>query len=131
MLTASGPLTKMNYDSLLTAINSSSVSRDKKDYLIKMLDGFKASKLTEEAKLKKYKMVNDALLAYVDEKEAHKLSTIISGTIKGTAKDIVKPFTGIWDSVNFLTKPPVLIFLALLAASVFIYIKFLKGKSNG
>lgn len=91
-----------------------------------MLNGFKNSKLSESQKENKYQLVQSALLSYVDEAEANKLSTILRGTVGGTITDLTKPFKGAWDSINFLTKPPVLITILVLIALGYVYIRYIK-----
>lgn len=123
----------MDYNELRAFVSDANIASDHKNFVLKVIDNHITAikNYTDPEKIAARdqalsKTVKDAIAAYLDEKEANKLSTILRGTVRLTAEELSKPFAGIWDSLKFLTNPVVLIVLALLIFGTWYYYQVLK-----
>jgi hypothetical protein len=123
----------MDYNQLRAFVSGSDIPGDKKSYVLSVIDNHvQAIKFyTDPDKIAARdkalaSSVRGAVAAYLDEKEANKLSTILKGTVRLTAEELSKPFAGIWDSLKFLTNPVVLVILVLVIFGAWYYFQVVK-----
>lgn len=108
----------------ITAIIAASkkISQDKREYLIDFINRTNASEaLTPSEKARKISLAINAYNTYLSEAELNSLAVMIRDTFKTTVDDIIIPFRNIWDSLNFLTRPPILILLLLIILAVYLW----------
>jgi len=110
---------------LLQVIENSKIPKDKKSYLKNFINSTMASnKLTDKQKAYKIGLAVNALNAYISEKELNSLKLILADTFKLTALEVSQPFKNVFNGIEFLTKPYILIPLALIA--LYIWYKYLR-----
>jgi hypothetical protein len=103
-------------NSLKLAITSSKIPGDRKDFLIDFIDSTLAGKISDAEKARKINIAVSALDAYVNESELSSWRKILADSFSITVAEISKPFKNAFDTLEFLTRPYVLIPLILIAA---------------
>ena len=117
-------------NSLKQNISAADIPQDRKDFLIDFIDSTLAGKISDPEKARKINLCIDAFASYVSQAELSSWRKILADSFNMTVAEISKPFKNVFDSLEFLTRPYILIPLILLGLYL-VYTYFLAGQKNG
>ena len=117
----------MDTKAITDFILASKISRDKKDYVIKFIGDYATyrdklspeKRITEDARISN--IIMSAVEAYKDEIDRGKLSVMLKDAFNKSVTDILEPARNIKDSLFFLTRPYILLPIAVVVVVLYFY----------